>query len=214
MLQVVGPSGSGKTSLIRLVNRLDESTAGMIEVLGRPIRDWAPCDLRRSVSMVFQEPTLLGLSVRENLCLPMEFDGARSDDGYESGLEKASVLAGVEADWMDRKESELSVGQKQRVSLARSLMTSPDVLLLDEPTSGLDPRSAEGLLDRLGAVHEESGLTMIIVTHRLDEAQRLGGRMIVLIDGAVGAVGDVAQLTTDPPIGPVRDFLLGVDTRG
>ena len=71
VLQVVGPSGSGKTSLIRIVNRLDESTAGTIEVLGRSIRDWDPRELRRRVSLVFQEPTLLGLSVRDNLRLPL-----------------------------------------------------------------------------------------------------------------------------------------------
>ncbi len=214
VLQLVGPSGSGKTSLIRLVNRLDESTTGTIDVLGRSIRDWAPCELRQRVSIVFQEPTLLGLSVRENLRLPMEFAGAGSEDGYEFRMERALKLAGLEADWMERDESELSVGQKQRVSLARSLMTEPDVLLLDEPTSGLDPRSAESLLDRLRGVHEESGLTMIIVTHRLDEVRRLGGRMAVMISGGVAAEGEVSELTDNPPAGPIRDFLVGVETDG
>ncbi len=211
VLQVVGPSGSGKTSLIRIVNRLDESTAGTIEVLGRSIRDWDPRELRRRVSIVFQEPTLLGLSVRDNLRLPLEFGGPGSADGYEFRMERALKLAGLEADWMEREESELSVGQKQRVSLARSLMTDPDVLLLDEPTSGLDPRSAESLLDRLHEVHEESGRTMIIVTHRLDEVRRLGGRMAVMIGGALAGVGEADELTDNPPEGPIRDFLV---TRG
>jgi putative ABC transport system ATP-binding protein len=163
--------------------------------------------------MVFQEPSLLGMTVRENLRLPFTLRGALPRD-LGDRMDKAMKLAGLEGDLIDRDETRLSVGQKQRATLARTLMTEPDILLLDEPTSGLDPRAAEHLMESLGTLNKGRGLTVIMVTHRVEEAKQLGDRMAVLIGGRVAAEGEVSRLLSDPPEGPVREFLRGGNDRG
>ncbi len=208
LMHLVGPSGSGKSSMIRLINRLDEASAGSIDVLGRPIADWPVRQLRRAVAMVFQEPTLLDMDVQENLGLPFQLNGSEPAD-IDQRVEHAMQLAGADAELLNRRTDELSVGQKQRITLARALITRPQVLLLDEPTSGLDRRTAEALLDRLGELVDARHMTMIIVTHRLEEARRMGGRMAVVIDGRVEAADEVGRLLDDPPPGPACAFVLG-----
>ena len=134
LLHVVGPSGAGKSTLLRLVNRLDEPSAGSLEVLGRRILDWPVRELRRSVGMVFQEPRLLGLSVRENLNLAVRL-GANETPNAEQRIEvamrlecryRAAELAKLDLGLLGRDESQLSVGEKQRVALARTLISEPD----------------------------------------------------------------------------------------
>ncbi len=208
LLHVVGPSGSGKSSLLRLINRLDEASGGSVMVLGRTIEDWSVRQLRLRVGMVFQEPTLLGLSVRENLDLALRL-GMNGATDTERRIERALGLAHLDLDLLERGESQLSVGQKHRVSLARALINEPDVLLLDEPTAALDIRTAERLLRHLEELRERQALTIIMATHRLNEAAQLGGRMLVLIEGRVAALGGVQELTQSPPTRAVRDFLLG-----
>jgi ABC-type methionine transport system ATPase subunit len=209
-LNIVGPSGSGKSSLIRLVNRLDEATGGRVEVLGKPITEWPVRELRRRVGMAFQEPSLLGMIVRDNLRLPFQLCGDTPDD-IEDRMSESLEDAEVPDAWLDRDDSQLSVGQKQRVALARALISRPDVLLLDEPTSSLDPRTAERLLDRLVRIRERRHLTMMMVTHRLSEASRMGGDLAVLIDGRVDSIGPVDGIIANPPTEASGRFLHGDD---
>lgn len=205
---IVGPSGSGKSSLLRLINRLDDPDAGRVEVLGQPVADWPVRALRRRVAMVFQEPTLLGRTVRENLALPFELhEGAPPD--LDARIDAALGRAGVGGELIDRRGHELSVGQKQRVALARTLVTEPEVLLLDEPTAALDPRTAERLLKDIERFSRSAGCTCVIATHRLGEARRVGGQLAVVIEGRVEAVGPVDAVFADPPNERVRQFLHG-----
>ena len=206
ILTIAGPSGAGKTLLIRLLNRLDEADAGAIRVLGRPIAELPEPELRRRVSMVFQEPALLGLTVRENLALPFTLQGAPPTD-LEARI--AEVLAQVELPpaVLGRAPDGLSVGEKQRVALARSLITQPEVLVLDEPTAALDPGTAERLLARLAQLNRTAGLTLVMTSHRFQEARRLGGRMAVLIRGRLAAEGPVRDLLERPPTAEVAAFL-------
>ncbi len=208
LLHIVGPSGAGKSTLIRLINRLDEATSGTVEVLGRSVREWPVRELRRRVAMAFQEASLLGMTVRENLRLPFELCATRPADLQQRML-GALELTGLEAAMLDRDALRLSVGQKQRVALARALITEPEVLLLDEPTSGLDPRTAERLLDSVAAMRGRRDLTMVMVTHRLEEARRLGGELAVLIDGRVEARGPLDHLVGQARSEKVREFLSG-----
>ena len=210
LLHVVGPSGAGKSTLVRLINRMDEATAGSIDVLGRPISAWPVRELRQRVAMAFQESTLLGMSVRQNLRLRFDLcDDVPSD--LDERMSGALDLVGLGAEVLDRDAFRLSVGQKQRVALGRALIGEPDVLLLDEPTSGLDPRLAEQLLDRLSAIRRTRELTMVMVTHRFEEARRMGGEMAVMIDGRIEAIGTVESVIAQTANEPVRRFLLGDD---
>jgi D-methionine transport system ATP-binding protein len=208
LLHVVGPSGAGKSTLVRLINRLDDATQGSVEVLGRPVADWPVRQLRRQVAMAFQEASLLGLTVRENLRLPFVLSGGTPGD-LEPRIAATLALAGLDAAWLDRDASRLSVGQKQRVALARAMIGEPQILLLDEPTSGLDPRTAEQLLDSVESIRERSGLTVIMVTHRLEEARRVGGDLAVLIAGRIEALGEVDAVIEQTENGRVREFLTG-----
>lgn len=206
ILTIAGPSGAGKSTLIRLLNRLDESTSGTLEVLGRPVADWPVAELRRRVAMVFQEPTLLGLSVRENLTLPFRLRGALPPD-LEARIAEALQAAELDADLLGRDADALSVGQKQRVALARSLIGQPQVLLLDEPTASLDPATAARLLTGLAGLNRSAGLTLVMTSHRFGEVRLLGGRLAVLMDGRLAAEGPVAELLAHPPTPEVAAFL-------
>ncbi|HKI97412.1 MAG TPA: ATP-binding cassette domain-containing protein [bacterium] len=206
ILTIAGPSGAGKSTLIRLLNRLDEPSAGELRVLGRPIADWPVRELRRRVSMVFQEPSLLGLSVRENLTLPFRLQGAMPPD-LDARIAEVLVAADLSHDLLERDADGLSVGQKQRVALARGLIARPEVLLLDEPTAALDPATAERLLSGLARLNRSAGLTLVMTSHRFGEVRRLGGRLAVLMGGRLMAEGPVAELLARPPTDEVGAFL-------
>lgn len=206
ILTLAGPSGAGKSTLIRLLNRLDEADTGTLEVLGRPVTAWPVAELRRQVAMVFQEPTLLGLTVRENLTLPFRLQGPLPPD-LDARIAEALDAAELSPELLARDADALSVGQKQRVALARSLIGRPGMLLLDEPTAALDPATAERLLAGLARLNREAGLTLVMTSHRFGEVQQLGGRLAVLMDGRLVAEGPVADLLAEPPTPEVAAFL-------
>ena len=192
-----------------LINRLDDSSGtGNITILGRLIGDWSIRSLRRTVAMVLQEPTLLGMTVRDNLALPFALVNEKPAD-LEPRIERALQRMGLDPAIADRSADQLSVGQKHRVTLARALMVEPQVLLLDEPTASVDVRTAEQLLKQIQKLTTESGLTVVMVTHRLEEARRMGGRIAVLIAGRLEAIGPVEQVFHQPPSEKVRSFLHG-----
>jgi len=154
---MVGPSGAGKTTLLRLLNRLDDPDAGAVLFAGRDVRSYDVLDLRRRVQLVGQVPVTFPGSVAENLAVtgaPAAGDGA-GPLLARVGLDPA--LAGREAD-------RLSVGEAQRLALARSLALDPEVLALDEPTSALDTASKSGIVALIRAL-ADSGLTVVMVTH-------------------------------------------------
>jgi len=183
---VVGPSGAGKTSLLRCLNRLEEPSAGRVLLEGNDIRSLGPSELRRRVGMIFQTPVILEGGVRANLAYGLE-------DVSEATLAEALVAAGLPETFLDRESSALSVGQAQRVCIARALVRDPAVLLLDEPTSALDKDAAaviESLLRRLS----DRGLTLALVTHNLAQAKRVADEAVLLVDGRVIEVGELGRI--------------------
>ncbi len=204
-LWLVGPSGAGKSSLLRLVNRLDEPAAGRIDVLGRDLRQWPVRALRRRVGMVFQRPVLVPATVRDNLLLPLRFGREETDAERAAGDALGRVSLPVH--WLDRRIDGLSAGERQRVALARTLMTRPEILLLDEPTASVDVPTAHALLDELRRTQRETGVTVLIATHRLSEPRQMGGRTAVVMGGRIVAVGEVHRLREAPPTDEVRRFL-------
>lgn len=182
---LLGPSGSGKTTVLRLLNRLDVPTAGEVRFRGEPLDGLDPLALRRRVGMVFQRPALFPGCVRDNLLV------ARPD-GHDDELAGYLRSAGLDPGLMDRVADNLSGGEAQRLCLARTLATDPEVLLMDEPTSSLDPehrRRLEGTARELAA----AGTRMVWVTHDLDQAERLGDHRLVLVDGRLATEDEMAR---------------------
>jgi ABC-type methionine transport system ATPase subunit len=203
---LVGPSGAGKTSLIRLLNRLDEPAEGVIEYRGRPLDELPVRQLRRRVGFVFQAPVMFAGTVRDNLCAAVVL-AERPLDDVEGAMRRAMDLAELDSELLDRDGDRLSLGQKQRANLARALMNGPEALLMDEPTSALDPETADRLMDTVRRMSVERALTIVMVTHRLAEAQRVSDLTVVLEAGRVLTVGSTPEVfgqTTDPRL---RAFL-------
>lgn len=163
---IVGPSGSGKTTLLRLLNRLDDPDAGEVLLDGRDVRSYDVLDLRRRVQLVGQVPVPFPGSVTDNL-------------GAAAGGEADELLArvGLSPAIGSRPADVLSVGEAQRMCLARALARSPDCLVLDEPTSALDTASKGGV-ERLIRSLADDGLTVVMVTHDPRQASQVADRVI------------------------------------
>jgi putative ABC transport system ATP-binding protein len=178
---VVGPSGAGKSSLLRCLNRLEEPEEGRVTLEGVDIRTIEPTLLRRRVGMIFQTPVLFEGGVRANLVYGL--DGVTDAD-----LTSALEAAGLPAAFLERESTALSVGQAQRVCIARALVRDPDVLLMDEPTSALD-KDAAARIEELIQGLAGRGLTIVLVTHNLEQARRVAHEAILLVEGKVTAAG-------------------------
>jgi putative ABC transport system ATP-binding protein len=179
MTALVGPSGAGKSTLLRLLNRLADPDSGTVEYRGRDVRDYDVLELRREVALVPQLPALLAGSVAENVSYGPRLCGR----GCE--LERALTLAGLDGRFAERSARQLSVGEQQRVMLARALALEPNVLLLDEPTPALDERSPDAVERTLLDLHGRVSAALIIVTHDQAQARRLGERVLVLDAGRI-----------------------------
>ena len=195
---LVGPSGGGKTSLLRLLNRLDDPVQGDILFDGSPIVDYAVTDLRRQVALVFQTPVMFPGTVSDNLAVAAEL-AAVEDGRFDQQASEVMLLAELDPSLLERPGDELSVGQKQRVNLARALMTSPEVLLLDEPTSALDPETSRALMRTIGSLSEVRRLTIIVATHRVSETKEYAHHALVLRDGRVVESGDSERVLSGLP---------------
>jgi putative ABC transport system ATP-binding protein len=178
-LVLLGRSGSGKSTLLRLLNRLDEPLAGEVLFQGRSICDYDPLLLRRRVALVLQTPVVFDGTVRDNLLTRPK--GAKAPD--ESALVKALDDVGLTRDILARRADSLSVGEKQRMCLARSIVPEPEILLLDEPTSALDPRSLGIIADLVLGLAERRRLAVVTATHQPELVRRLGGSVLLLADG-------------------------------
>jgi D-methionine transport system ATP-binding protein len=193
LLHIIGPSGSGKSTLLRLLNRMEDASEGNIEILGKSVTDWSPRELRRQVAMLFQETTLLGRTPKQNFEMAFTYAGLPQPTDFAVRIQQVMHQAGCEMSWLDRQAAQLSVGQRQRLALARSLIVSPRILLLDEPTAALDPQTARALLDQMNHIREEQQTTILMVTHRIEEVQRLDGDLLMLNAGRMAYHGKVAN---------------------
>lgn len=207
---ILGPSGSGKTSLLRLINRLADPTSGEILFDGKPLQSFEPTQLRRRVGYIFQVPTMLSGTVADNLTYGAD-PGRAGRRFLPNRAQMARRLRQVALDetFLNRPAERLSVGEQQRVSIARSLMTSPEVLLMDEPTSALDPNATARLLALIADLHGRHGLTIVFVTHQLDQARAVGQQTAILIDGQIVETGSTPEMFASPRAPETRKFLEG-----
>jgi osmoprotectant transport system ATP-binding protein len=185
---LLGRSGSGKTTLLRAVNRLHAITAGEVLVRGRDVAREDPIALRRSLGYVIQETGLFPhFNVERNIGLVLEIEGRPKREITERARD-LMALVGLDArQFAARMPHQLSGGQRQRVGLARALAAGQDILLMDEPFGALDPLTRAEMQDVLRAICERVRMTVLLVTHDLEEALYLSQRVVLIEDGRVAA---------------------------
>ncbi len=207
---VMGLSGSGKSTLVRLITRLIEPTAGQVLLHGEDItamNDDALREIRRKkVSMVFQHFGLLPhRKVIDNVAFGLEVRGEDKKARRDRAQEMVNLvgLTGYENNYPDQ----LSGGMQQRVGLARALAADPDILMFDEPFSALDPLIRRDMQNEVIRLHHEVGKTMVFITHDLQEALKLGDRILIMRDGAIIQIGTPDEVVAAPADDYVRDFV-------
>ena len=190
---IIGPNGSGKSTLIRILGTLLTPDSGSASVFGLDVVSDAAA-VRRHINRVSVEASFFKeLSCWENMLYAARLYGS-ADAGTRSRVEDLMTRLGLSADILDRPMKHLSRGQQQKVSIARSFMTTPSLLLLDEPTTGLDPRSKREVQDLLASLRSEREVTVLLCTHDLAEAAALSARVIMLDQGSALADGTPAEL--------------------
>lgn len=203
VLALIGPSGSGKSTLLRLINRMEEPTSGSILLYGSDIQNMNVRKLRRRVGLVSQTPALLPGTVGENVSYGPKLRGEPCDT--ESYLD----LVGLEANLLQRPASALSIGQQQRMCIARALANEPEVLLLDEPTSALDQAAAQNIINLVCHLSHQLALTVIMVTHVMKHAQAVATRIALLVHGSLVEEGEASKFFDKPTTKTGRQFLRG-----
>jgi osmoprotectant transport system ATP-binding protein len=206
---LVGPSGGGKTTALKMVNRLVEPTSGRICIDGRDVASTDPVSLRRGIGYVIQQVGLFPhLDVAANVAtVPrlLGWDGRRIDARVDELLD----LVGLDpATYRHRRPDELSGGQRQRVGVARALAADPPILLMDEPFGAVDPVTRAHLQDEFLRLQRSLRRTVVLVTHDIDEALRLGDRLAVLATGGrLEQYGTPAEVLARPATPFVADFV-------
>ena len=209
VLTLVGGSGTGKTVLLRQMLGLNTPYKGSITVLGQPVSQLTRDGAATRVGMLFQQGALFSaFSVLDNIAFPLRETGALPDELVREAALLKLQMVGLKATDAHKMPSELSGGMIKRVALARALIMDPPLLMLDEPTAGLDPDSSDAFVTLLRALHQELGLTVVMVTHDLDTLFELSTRVAVLADQHVISAAPVADvLAFDHPF--IQHFFLG-----
>lgn len=211
---IMGLSGSGKSTMVRMLNRLIDPTAGSVSVDGREITKMKRRDLialrRRDISMVFQSFALMPhQTVLENTGFGLAAAGMPRAE-YEQRALAALKSVGLDAN-ANSFPDELSGGMKQRVGLARALAVDPGILLMDEAFSALDPLIRTEMQDELLRLQSEHTRTVVFITHDLDEAMRVGDRVAIMQSGQVVQVGTPEEIVRSPANDYVRSFFRDVN---
>ncbi|WP_233859567.1 quaternary amine ABC transporter ATP-binding protein [Paraburkholderia sp. HD33-4] len=211
---IMGLSGSGKSTLVRLLNRLIEPTSGQVVLEGRDIAPMSTPELRdvrrKKMAMVFQSFALLpNRTVLDNISYGLEVAGMKKAERYEIAR---AALKRVGLDSYEKLlPGELSGGMQQRVGLARALAVNPAVLLMDEAFSALDPLIRFEMQSELLRLQKEEQRTIVFISHDIEEAIKIGGRIGIMKDGCLIQVGTPAELIQSPADDYVRDFFRHVD---
>jgi osmoprotectant transport system ATP-binding protein len=207
-LALVGPSGSGKTTALKLVNRLLDHDSGDVLVFGRDVRREDPIALRRRLGYVIQEAGLFPhWTVRRNVEAVPRLMGWRREDARNRSDELLALVSLPAAEFAERRPRELSGGQRQRVGVARALAADPPVLLMDEPFGALDPIARRSMQREFVDWKRRLAKAVLLVTHDLREAFRLGDRVAILDRGLARQVGTPREILDSPADDFVREFV-------
>ncbi|MGH3166978.1 MAG: ABC transporter ATP-binding protein [Trebonia sp.] len=205
---LVGPSGCGKTTSLRMINRLVEPTSGRVLLDGRDVHDASPARLRRGIGYVIQQTGLFPhRTVEDNIATVPVLNGWRRAKARGRARELLD-LVGLDAGLAKRYPHQLSGGQQQRVGVARALAADPPVLLMDEPFSAVDPIVRAALQDELLRIQKELRKTVVLVTHDIEEAIKVGDQVALFRPhGTIAQVDSPERLLAAPADGYVSDFV-------
>lgn len=201
---LIGPSGSGKTTTLKMINRLITPSQGDIYLNDKNITDISLRELRLDMGYVLQQIALFpNLTVRENIELIPEMKAWSKADRLEK-TKKLLDKAGLPADkYLERYPRDLSGGEQQRVGILRAIIANPHILLMDEPFSALDPISRKQLQDLTLSLQKELGMTVVFVTHDIEEAKKLADRIAIFQKGRIIQLASPKDMTQNP----VNDFV-------
>lgn len=196
---LVGPSGSGKTTILKMINRLIEQSAGEILIDDINVNQVDTAKLRKNIGYVLQNIALFpNLTISQNAGILLEAQGVKRDKRETLVNQLLDRVGLPHEQYGSRMPSELSGGEQQRVGIVRALITKPDIILMDEPFSALDPLSRKQLQDLILDLYEELKPTILFVTHDMHEALRLGTRIGVLVNGHLEQVGSPNKIISEP----------------
>ncbi|MDR2885020.1 MAG: ATP-binding cassette domain-containing protein [Deferribacteraceae bacterium] len=188
----LGPNGAGKTTVMKIMSCLSTPTEGSVQIFGMDVNTH-PSDIKAKIGMVAQDNNLdPDFTVLENLLVYAGYYGIKRKDSLPKAMELLSFV-----DLADRKNDKiqsLSGGMLRRLQIARSLINSPEILIMDEPTTGLDPHSRRNLWEKLSVLREQTGMTMLLTTHYMEEAQSLCSRVAIMDLGKIVTVDSPAHL--------------------
>lgn len=205
---LLGPSGSGKSTLLRMLNCLNSPSSGSIYFNKKLITDYDLALLRQKVGMVFQSPTMINGTVKENLTITQKWNKA---DNTFTDAELTEILekVGLSSKFLDKDARSLSGGEQHRIALARTLLNKPEVLLLDEPTANLDPQLANKILKLVYQLYQDLKLTIILVSHDHQIIKQFAKRVAYIIDGVIIEEGN-ADIIANPKTIAAQKFIAKV----
>jgi D-methionine transport system ATP-binding protein len=207
---IIGHSGAGKSTLIRLINLLERPTGGRVLIEGADVTGIEGAALRRmrsGIGMIFQHFNLLSSqTVAANVAFPLRIHGSLDEKAMAARVSELLDRVGL-TEHADKYPAQLSGGQKQRVGIARALASKPSILLCDEATSALDPQTTASVLELLGDINRELGLTIVLITHEMDVIRRVCDRVAVLDAGRIVESGTVADVFLHPQHPTTRRFV-------
>lgn len=202
---LVGPSGAGKSTLLKLCNGLLSPDSGGIFIKNKNINSYDPVSLRRLVGIALQSAPMISGTVFQNLNLPLELQGKKLS---ESDAIELLDDVGLDESFLHRNSKDLSGGQRQKVSIARTLVNRPQILLLDEITSSLDRTSTQEIEELIVKINQKYRATIIWITHNLQQALTIGNYTWVMMEGEVVETGE-SKLLQSPANDRVKRFVKG-----
>lgn len=207
-ITIIGSSGCGKTTALKMVNGLIQPTSGDIFVNGENIRNKNQTQLRRNIGYAIQGSVLFPhMTVEQNISYVPNLLNKRDKEKTKSAVSKWMKIVGLSKDLKHRYPSELSGGQQQRVGIARALAASPDILLMDEPFGAVDEITRGQLQTEMKRIHNQTGITVLFVTHDISEALKLGTKVLVMNNGKIEQFAKSEDLLRSPATEFVKELV-------
>ncbi|EDS72608.1 ABC transporter ATP-binding protein [Anaerofustis stercorihominis] len=210
-LTVIGTSGSGKTTMLKMINSLIEPSGGDIFVNGINNKDVDKIKLRRNIGYAIQGSVLFpNMNVEKNIAYVPNLLNKKDKERTKKAVAKWMDIVGLEDSFRERYPDELSGGEAQRVSIARSLAASPEILLMDEPFGAVDEITRMKLQDEILKVYNKTDITIVFITHDIKEAFKLGTKILIMDKGKIEQYGTKEEILNNPGSEFVKNLIKSV----